>query len=215
MLTDESLEAAIITTGFMNHDLAELLDSGKYDLIEIDESRALCLKNSSMVEIEIPRGLFGKGAALPDRPVKTVATTAFLGARKDASDALVSHTLDALFLTEATSKLPGLIDRSEAMNWQRVGMHPAARAYFDPYGGLDTLASFMESLAAGKELLFAFGAGMYLLWDRNRRKKQQAHDGAISEMKERLDILLEKTARIDVRRWRLPSPLCSRVISTR
>ena len=112
-----------------------------------------------------------------------------------------------MFLTEARSKLPGLIDRCEAMKWQRVSMHPAARRYFDPYGGLDTLASFMESLAAGKELLFAFGAGMYLLWDRNRRKKQHAHDSEIKEMKERLDILLEKTARIERAQMETTEPI--------
>ena len=70
LLNDETLDAAIITAGFMNHDLAELLDSEKYDIIEIDEASALCLKNSSLVEIEIPHGLFGDKSPLPAHPVK-------------------------------------------------------------------------------------------------------------------------------------------------
>ena len=61
--------------------------------------------------------------------------------------------------------------KSEAAAWPRLRLHSEARKYFDPYAGIDLIASFMESIAAGKELLFALGAGLYLLWNYWRRRK--------------------------------------------
>lgn len=55
----------------------------------------------------------------------------------------------------------------------------------------------MESLAAGKELLFALVAGLYLLWDRYRRLKEGERTRELSVMKERLDDLLAETTRIE------------------
>jgi hypothetical protein len=55
----------------------------------------------------------------------------------------------------------------------------------------------MESLAAGKELLFALAAGLYLLWDRYRRIKERERTGEIKVMKERLDAFLSDTVRIE------------------
>jgi hypothetical protein len=55
------------------------------------------------------------------------------------------------------------------------------------------MANVMESLAATKELLFAFGAGAYLLWIRWRRLKEKESQERTSRQKERLDRLLQET----------------------
>ena len=52
-------------------------------------------------------------------------------------------------------------------------LHPLSRSYFRPYEGIDLLASFMESLAATKELLFALVAAGYLGWGGYRRMKER------------------------------------------
>ena len=55
----------------------------------------------------------------------------------------------------------------------------------------------MESLAATKELLFAFGAGIYLLWMRWKRLKEKELEELLHTQKERLDIFLMETLRIE------------------
>jgi hypothetical protein len=55
----------------------------------------------------------------------------------------------------------------------------------------------MESLAATKELVFALGAGIYLLWLRWRGLKRKEVAEAISHHKEQLDVLLGETLRIE------------------
>jgi TRAP transporter TAXI family solute receptor len=197
LLDDQSLDAAIVTTGFTNPDLETLLGTGLFDILEIHEADAFCLRHPSHVSVKIPRGLYGHGPAAPPRPIQTVATTAMLAARADAPNALVTGALNALYNTNVRSNLPTLMTPAEAMEWSHAPMHPAARMYLDPYGGIDTLASFMESLAAGKELLFALAAGMYLLWDRYRRIKERERSREVRMMKDRLDALLADTARIE------------------
>ena len=55
----------------------------------------------------------------------------------------------------------------------------------------------MESLAATKELVFALGAGIYLLWHRWRRLKEREIQEAIKRQKEYLDSFLDKTLQIE------------------
>ena len=197
LLTDESLDAAIITTGLINPDLEKLLASGFFKIIGVHEANAFCLRHPSFARVTIPCGLYGHGPALPADPIETVATTAFLAAREGVSSKLVTATLDSLYTTDLRSTLPTLMTPAQALAWPTEPMHPAARKYLDPYGGMDTLASFMESLAAGKELLFALVAGLYLLWDRYRRIKERENSREFQVMKDRLDALLADTARIE------------------
>ena len=197
LLDDEALDAALVTTGFANPDLETVLATGMFDILEIQESAAFCLRNPAYNAISIPQGLYGHGPALPPRDIKTVATTAFLAARADVSAKLVTETLDALYTTDVRTHVPTLMAASDALAWPHTPMHPTARNYFDPYGGIDTLASFMESLAAGKELLFALGAGLYLLWEYYRRTRAKERELQIREMKDRLDALLAETGRIE------------------
>ena len=55
----------------------------------------------------------------------------------------------------------------------------------------------MESLAATKELLFAMGAGVYILWIRWRRLKEKESQELLGRQKEHLDGFLEETLRIE------------------
>ena len=55
----------------------------------------------------------------------------------------------------------------------------------------------MQFLAAFKELLFALGAGVYLLWDQWRRRARRRHLRIIARYKERLNKYFEATIKIE------------------
>ena len=194
---DPTYDAAVVTTGLLNPDLEHLLRSQAFDLQPIEDGDAFAVRHPLFAPFALPRGLYAEAPPVPDRPTPTVATTAVLAARADVHDALVRGALESLYETDLRSRVPTLWSAAQAASWDRLPLHAVARRYFDPYGGLDLIASFTESLAAIKELLFAFGAGIWLLWSRRRHARAKVRDRALSAMKERLDSLLDRTAEIE------------------
>lgn len=195
--SDPSLDAAILTTGLQNPLVAAALSSGKFDLLPIEDPEALRVHLRYVTPFTIPRGAFRGNPAVPDRPVKTVATTAVLGARSDEGAALIQVALEALYGTDLLDEYPTVIPAAKARSWPTIPLHGEARRYFDPYGGLATLANFAESISTGKELLFALGAGVYLLWDRWKRIGEREHERAVRTAREKLDRYLNETVRIE------------------
>lgn len=194
---DAILDAAIVTTGVTNPDLAALLTKGEFELLPILDAEALALHHPFFSRHHIPRGLYDEGPPVPPEDIATVATTAMLAAREDAPSALVSEMLAALFESDLKSEAPILIPAREAANWPLSRLHPAARSYYDPYGGLGILSNLMQSLAAIKELLFAFGAGLYLLWTRSQSAREREKEAEFKRLKERLDQFVAETVRIE------------------
>ena len=76
-------------------------------------------------------------------------------------------------------------------------MLPTAQRYFNPEDNLGEMVSVMESMVATKELLFAIGAGIYLLWIRWRRLKEKELQEIVHRQKEHLDEFLMETLRIE------------------
>lgn len=196
-LTDDSLDAAIVTTGLLSPSLSVLSSDGRFDLLPVADAKALALKHAYFFEIEIPRGLYHERPPVPGRDTTTVATTALLGVRSDATKLLVHHTLDALHGGEMAFEFNTLITANEASEWPTVPLHPLARSYFRPYEGIDLLASLMESLAATKELLFALAAAFYLVWSAYRRMKEREQAEELQDLKDHLDAFLDETIRIE------------------
>jgi TRAP transporter TAXI family solute receptor len=194
---DPDFQAAIVTTGLLNPDLDQLLRRGNWSLLPIQDAEAFTVRHPLYTPFVVPRGLYGESPPRPAAPTPTLATTAVLVAQRDVSDRLVASVLAALYQGVLRRRIPRLLSAAEASAWRTLALHPTARRHFDPYGGLDLLANFMESLAAIKELLVAFGAGLYLLWTRRRWRHAREQEGLLSEMKERLDVLLDRTARIE------------------
>ncbi len=194
---DPSLDAAIITTGLMNADLRRLLAGREFELLPVLDADALVFRFPHFYPYTIPRGLYSERPALPDRPIQTIATTNFLATTPDASAMFVEETLAALHDKPLGSKIPGLATKSEASAWSLVPLHPDASAHYDPYQGIGLLANLMETVAAAKELLFALGAGIYLLWSwwRELRRREEKHRTRVQ--KERLDGFLRETVEIE------------------
>ncbi|MCW8132339.1 MAG: TAXI family TRAP transporter solute-binding subunit [Planctomycetota bacterium] len=194
---DAQLEGAVVTTGLENPDLRELLAGGGYEILPIEDAEAISLHNPFLIPSKIPRGFFCANPPVPAVDTPTVASTAMLTCSTGAGNLLVERTMAAYFENPMVWKLPSVLSRKDAQDWPEMTMHPAARAYHDPYAGIGLLANFMESIAAIKELLFALGAGLYLAWDRYRKMQERAKQAEFTRQKEHLDDLLNETVKIE------------------
>ncbi len=197
LATEAHLEAAIATTGFLNRDLLKLLRSGDFEILPVPDAQALSLRHAYFSEVQIPQGLYSKEPDLPPESLTTVATVAFLATRQDASKLLVQATLRTLYERFDHTLIPTLLGSTEAAKWSLVPLHPAARAYHQPYKGLDTLANLVSSLTGIKELLLAIGAGLYMLCLQRRRYREAKADAVLDAQKSRMDALLEATIRVE------------------
>jgi hypothetical protein len=95
---------------------------------------------------------------------------------------------------------------AEGLRWSPVPRHPVTRKYLAPQDSIGWLADIMESIAAAKELMFALGAGLYLLWDRWRRLKEDEEREAVRLQKEHLDSFLQQTLRIEAEQMDTTNP---------
>lgn len=204
LLKDDRLDAAIVTTGIDNPQLASLLATRQFQLLPIEDGAALELKFPHFRRFEIPRGLYYEDPKIPSTSLPTIATTSYLSCRPDASQALVTEMLNVLYDFNLQESLPGLVPRHQVLETTKLRWHPVARAYFDPFDQLGFTANVMESLAAVKELLVALGAAIFLAWDRWRRVHAAEQQAELLKLKNRLDEFLEQT--IEIERQLLQSP---------
>jgi TRAP transporter TAXI family solute receptor len=197
LLTDRTLDAAVVTTGVLNPDLARTLADPSLELVPIPNGEALAVHHHFLSPFTIPRAVFGARPAVPPADVPTVTTTAVLVGPTHIHPAVVRAALECLYEEDLRAEFPVLLPASEAKAWPVVRLHEKARAYFDPYEGLDTISGVLESLSAGKELLFTLGAALYLAWTRWRALRERERERAMAKAKERLDFYLNETVRIE------------------
>ncbi|MDG2221697.1 MAG: TAXI family TRAP transporter solute-binding subunit [Rubripirellula sp.] len=197
MSNDETIDAAIVIAGVEHPNLQKMLLTNQFDIVPLRSAAALDMKYPFARAAEIPRGLFAEDPPVPSESTPTIATTAFLVCREKASSDLVQATLAAIHEGSLRLEVPTLIDKKNAQSWTVTEMHPTAKRYFNPEDNIGVMVNILESIVATKELLFAIGAGIYLLWIRWRRMEERELAAQISEQKERLDIFLMETLRIE------------------
>ena len=197
LMEDPSIDAAIVTAGIEHPDLREVLASNQFELVPIRSAPAIEMMHPFLRSVQIPQGLFAAQPPLPAEPIPTIATTAYLVARNDAPDHFVQAALTSIHEESLRLRVPTLIPRQQAPEWISTRLHPIAKRYFNPTDNIGMMANVMESLAATKELLFALGAGVYLLWIRWRGLKEKETQELLSQQKEHLDRFLEETLRIE------------------
>ncbi|MEO1969967.1 MAG: TAXI family TRAP transporter solute-binding subunit [Pirellulaceae bacterium] len=202
-----TLDAAIVTGGIAHSDIQSLLTTHEFNLLPIHSAPGIELLDPFLRSAQIPRGLFAENPPVPATPIPTIATTAYLVARQDASDRLVEAALDSIHEENMRIRFPTLIPREEASTWVVTRMHPSALRYFNPSDDIGQFVSVMQSLVATKELLFAMGAGIYLMWVRWRRLKEDESDELLSRQKEHLDEFLEKTLEIERAQMETEDPI--------
>ncbi len=197
LLTDASLDAAVVTAGIENPDLKALMSSQQFRLLPVKSSTAIDLTHPFFRTAEIPRGIFSTAPSIPAEDISTLATTAYLVTHPEASSKLVNSTLKSIHEESLRLSVPTLISRRDAPDWTKVRMHSSAHQYFYPSDQVGRMANVMESLAATKELLFALGAGIYLLWIRWKRLKDAETANLLQTQKDRLDGFLAQTVSIE------------------
>ncbi len=196
LLTDPTLDAAIATTGMKNPSVHKVLASGDFDILPL-YAKAMAAEYAHFEQVTIPLGYYATGPAVPAADIPTVAATALLVTREDASSVTVSETLDALYEQDLGVTFPNLISPDDAIAMTPRRLHPAARTYFDPFDHVGRLATVIAGLAGARELLFACVAGVYLLWDRWRRLKESENQLLMQAEKDRLDHFLAETLKVE------------------
>jgi len=197
LLTDPSLDGAIVTTGIDNPDLERLLATNEFKLLAVDDAQAISLRNPLFHPRSAPRGLYNEGPPLPSDDLLTIATTALLVARADAGAPLVRAAASALYETKSLQGVPLTIEPADAAAQSPLPLHPATQALLNPYEGLETLVGLLDAVSGIKELLVGIAALGYLAWDQRRRLRARARATVVHEQKERLDAFLERTVAIE------------------
>lgn len=205
LLDDEGkdYDAAIVTSGVENDDLARVLGTGAFGLLPLD-SQALARRYRHFDEYEIPRNMW---PPVPEETIPTVAASALVVVRDDASPKLVKLLLAALFEDSVLDQFSTTFSPQQAQEVGTSRLHPVTRRYHDPFGQYGVMHTILEGLAAGKELLFALGAAIYLAWDRWRRLKEKENQQQMYLQKERLDLFLERTLTIERKQMHVDDPV--------
>jgi TRAP-type uncharacterized transport system substrate-binding protein len=188
-----SWDAAIVAFGLLAPSLQDMVQTGAYKIIGLPVTKALSASSAFVNEFTVPKGVFSREPhMLPAQDIQTVASTALLAVNnQEASSLLINETLDAIYASDLTIRFPMLMSQKEAKTWSKLPLHPTAREYFEPYRKIGVIANFMESLAAVKELLFAFAAVSYFLWLRIKEMREKKEKEELKRMKEELDCFLE------------------------
>jgi TRAP-type uncharacterized transport system substrate-binding protein len=193
-----STEVVISTTGMFSRAMEKRLKTGDYRYLSLNAD-ALANRHTHFVTHSIPQASYRdqRGRPIPDRDVSTIATTAFLVVRQDASARLVNAALAALYQGDLGREHPDLILRDEARSYLHgMPVHVTARGFFEPYD-VAYLVNLIESLAATKELIVALGASVYLLWSLRRRRHEKVRDAEMEANRVRLDHFVDLTIAIE------------------
>ena len=118
---------AVIKVG--QQGISDILKANNFRLLSIDNAASLALKEPMFRLFEIPSKSYGS----TDGNILTLATTALLVVRKDASSRLVEECLKAVY--EKSSRNDGFIPIELAASWQGLPYHEAARKYFAQFEG--------------------------------------------------------------------------------
>ncbi len=190
-------DAAIVTSGLLSPTLQRTVQTVAFDIIELSTSKALTESNPFIEEFTIPEGIFARNPSLPSENLQTIAYTALLAVNKEkASSVLINETLDAIYTCDICMEFPMLMSLEKIREWSTLPLHSTAKEYFNP-DYIEVLATFLESLLAIKELLFAFIAAAYFLWLRFDKYIKRQETILLAEMKEQLDVYLQVTINAD------------------
>jgi TRAP transporter TAXI family solute receptor len=131
LLTDATLDAAIVTTGTHNSDLSRLLSDGRFKLLPIPFAEELSREHPCFKLIHILPDDLPVKRSLPEDGLRTVMTPAFLVVRKDSPGLLVKTVLSSLYSESDLVTEFHLIPLKKAAEWRSWGLHPDADEFFE------------------------------------------------------------------------------------
>jgi TRAP transporter TAXI family solute receptor len=204
--TDPTVDAALVTTSWMNPKLVKLLQRDDVELIGIDDPDGLAARHPWLSATTIPRGLYPGKSPVPPKDVPTVAVTALLVGRSDASDRLVRESLAALYESDLRSRFPAVLSAKAAKNYDAAVMHPSVANYHDPSAALNRVAQALEFIAKSKEALLGAVAVALLLWGLVRRWRERVADAADQAQKQKLDEFIARTLTVELEQMDVTDP---------
>lgn len=104
--------------------IQKLLASGRWRLCSLQEALDITNDEPTFRVVQISPTDYASVL----QPISTVATTAFLAARSDASNRLVEAALESMY---RDSPIEGILPAHRAAQWKGLPWHRAARTYFD------------------------------------------------------------------------------------
>ncbi len=200
-------DAGIIVMGLRGPCFKEI---GKTDMrvLELPYAHILAESKAFLTEFTLPEGVFARhpSPTLPHKNIQTVAYTALLAVRKDASSALVNEVLGAIYHTDLRINFPDFLPLKVAGTWLEIPLDQTAQEYYNPLRRMEVFATRMEAFAAVKELFFAFLAISYFFWLRFNELKKEEQRRQDVEIKEELDLLMQETIVLDRKQMQSESP---------
>jgi TRAP transporter TAXI family solute receptor len=200
------VDAALVTTGWMNPILEKVLRGGNVELIGLADPEGLAARHPWLVPTTIPRGLYSGNPPVPPDPVRTVAVTALLTTRADATDELVRESLGALYETDLRSAYPVLLSAKAARDYDAAVMHPAAAMYHDPSARFHRLSQAMELASKSKEVLVGLAACAVLTWGWVRRRRERIAEAADRAQKQKLEVFIGRTLTVELEQMEVTDP---------
>ncbi|XZE53722.1 serine/threonine-protein kinase [Planctomycetaceae bacterium SH139] len=123
----DQVDGAIVCIGTGSQVVTSLLQLGQFELLPIAESRRVSSDHPTLRPMHIPASEYPPGL-LPDDGIDTVGMPAFLAARLDTPNVLVSAALAAIYADPVLDTR--LIPRRAAAEFQNMVLHPEARKFF-------------------------------------------------------------------------------------
>ncbi|MBL8800299.1 MAG: hypothetical protein JNM56_40840, partial [Planctomycetia bacterium] len=204
--TDLQVDAALVTTGWMNPTLLKLMQRGDLELIGIDDPEGLAMRHPWLTVTTIPRGLYPGKLPAPPESVRTVAVTALLVGRTDSPDRLVRESLAVLYETELRSSFPAVLSAKAAKDYDAAAMHPSVAKYHDPTLAFSRLSRTFEFISKSKEAVFAVIAFALLAWGWVRRRRERAVEAADQAQKKKLDDFIARTLTVELEQMEVADP---------
>jgi TRAP transporter TAXI family solute receptor len=196
---DPKLDAAFVTTGWMNPLLLKRLQQTNVELVAIDDTEGLAARNPWFTATTIPRGLYPGKPPVPPTSVPTVAVMALLATREDAPDRLVRESLWALYETDLRASFPALLTAKSAKDFDAAMMHAEVANYHNPNAGLNRLSGTMDVFVKTKEILLGLLALSVLAWNWWRRRLERAALAADGAQKQQLDGFIKQTLEVELK----------------
>ncbi|HVK16771.1 MAG TPA: TAXI family TRAP transporter solute-binding subunit [Fimbriiglobus sp.] len=205
-LTGDGADAALVTTGWMNPTLEKILLAGQVKLVGLADPEGVAARYPWFTPATIPRGLYSGHPLVPPEPVRTVAVTALLATRADATDELVGASLATLYETDLRAAYPVVMSAKAARDYDAAVMHPAVAGYHDPSAQLNRLAQLVELASKFKEVLFGAAAATVVAWGWVRRRRELRAFAEDHAQKQKLDEFIKRTLAVEVDQMEVTDP---------
>lgn len=203
---DPNLDAAFVTTGWMNPLLIKRLRQRDVELISIADTEALAMRHPWFTATTIPGGLYPDREPIPEKPVSTVGVMALLACRADTPDRLVQESMAALYETDLRATFPAALSAKVAKDFDAVVMHRRVALYHNPSAGLSHLSRTMDFFVKTKEILLGILAFSVLVWNWYQRRIELFETAADQVQKQQLEGFIQQTLDVELEQMSVSGP---------